>query len=138
MIAAFIGLAAWGVWKKPSLGLFAGYLFLILAETVFIRKPFTGSHFQPELFWSWRAWKVQRSQILTNVIMFIPVGILAGWLWKWKGLWFAAGLSLTVEALQLITKRGLMEFDDVLHNFLGATVGIVILIFVRKLITDMN
>ena len=70
--------------------------------------------------------------------MFIPVGILAGWLWKWKGLWFAAGLSLTVEALQLITKRGLMEFDDVLHNFLGATVGIVILIFVRKLITDMN
>lgn len=122
-IAIFIGLAVWKCWRWEG-GLLAGYAFLVLAETVLIRKQFTGSHFQPELFWSWKAWDKQRNQILTNVVMFVPVGVLAGWLWKWRGLWVAAGLSVTVELLQLVTARGLMEFDDVIHNCLGAVIGI--------------
>jgi len=89
-----------------------------------IRLPFTGKHFQPELFWSWKAWDKQRNQILTNVVMFIPIGILAGRLLNWKGLWIAFGLSMTVEVLQLVTSRGLMEFDDVIHNMIGAAIGI--------------
>ena len=40
-IAALLGVTAWRVWKKPSLGLLIGYTFLILAETVLIRKPFS-------------------------------------------------------------------------------------------------
>ena len=131
-IAIFLGVAAWRLWKKPSLGLLMGYAFLILAETVLIRKPFSGQHFNPEFFWSWRAWNVQRGQILTNVIMFAPVGVLTGHLWKWKGLWVAAGLSIAIELLQLITARGLCEFDDVLHNVLGAVIGIRIVILVEK------
>lgn len=122
----------WRLWKKPSLGLLVGYAFLILAETVFIRKPFTGEHLKLELFWSWRAWKVQKNQILTNVVMFIPVGLIAGWLWKWKGLWGATGLSLLIEVLQLVSGRGLCEFDDVIHNGLGAALGIVIIVLVAK------
>lgn len=122
----------WRIHKKPSLGVLVGYAFLILAETVFIRKPFVGSHFQPDLFWSWRAWDKQSGQVIANVVMFIPVGVLAGWLWKWKGLWFAAGLSFFVETLQLVTQRGLMEFDDVIHNCLGAAIGIgIVIIFLR-------
>jgi len=121
------------VWKKPSLGLLLGYAFLILAETVLIRKPFSGQHFQPQLLWSWRALDAQRSQILTNVIMFAPVGVLTGHLWKWKGLWVAAGLSITIELLQLITARGLCEFDDVIHNIIGAVIGVGIVMIGRKL-----
>ena len=41
-IAAFLGVASWRLWKRPSLGLLIGYAFLILAETVLIRKPFSG------------------------------------------------------------------------------------------------
>jgi glycopeptide antibiotics resistance protein len=119
---------AWGIWKKPSLGFLVGYSFLILAETVLIRKPFIGEHIQLELFWSWKQWSVQKNQILTNVVMFIPIGTLAGRLWKWRGLWYAAGLSFTVEVLQLVTARGLMEFDDVIHNCLGVAVGIMIVL----------
>ncbi|MBQ7149736.1 MAG: VanZ family protein, partial [Prevotella sp.] len=131
-IAVVVGLAVWRSWKKPSLGALVAYSFLILAETILTRKPFAGSHFQPELFWSWRAWDKQSGQVIANVIMFIPVGVLSGWLWKWKGLWFAAGLSFFVETFQLVTQRGLMEFDDVIHNCLGAAVGIVVLkIFMR-------
>lgn len=117
-------MTAWRVWKKPSLGLLVGYVFLILAETVLIRKPFVGEHIKFELFWSWRVWAVQKEQILTNVIMFVPVGVLVGWIWRWRGLWAAAGLSIFIEILQLITARGLCEFDDVFHNMVGAVIGV--------------
>ena len=131
-IATLLGVAAWRLWKKPSLGILAGYAFLILTETVLIRKPFLGEHIKLELFWSWKQWNVQKEQILTNVAMFIPIGVLAGWLWKWKGLLVAAGLSLLVEVLQLITSRGLLEFDDVLHNMIGAAVGVGIVMVAGK------
>ena len=129
-------MTAWRVWKKPSLGLLIGYVFLILAETVLIRKPFVGEHIKLELFWSWRAWNVQRGQILTNVIMFVPVGVLVGWNWRWRGLWFAAGLSVFIEVLQLITARGLCEFDDVIHNMVGAAIGVGIVMIGRKLLGE--
>ena len=125
-------MAVWRIWKKLSLGILAGYAFLILTETVLIRKPFLGEHIKLELFWSWKQWNVQKEQILTNVAMFIPIGVLAGWLWKWKGLLVAAGLSLLVEVLQLITSRGLLEFDDVLHNMIGTAVGVGIVMVAGK------
>ena len=131
-IAVLLCVAAWKIWKKPSLGFLIGYSFLILAETVLIRKPFVGEHIKLELLWSWKQWNIQKNQILTNVAMFIPIGALAGWLWKWKGLWFAAGLSLLVEVLQLATSRGLLEFDDVLHNMIGAVLSVGIVMVAKK------
>lgn len=137
-IAAILGVAGWQLWKKPSLGLLIGYAFLILAETVLIRKPFSGQHFNPELFWSWRQWKIQKNQILTNVAMFIPIGVLAGWLWKWKGLRFAVGLSVGIEILQLVSGRGLCEIDDVVHNCVGAAAGIGIVMMARRLMSGQE
>ena len=49
--------------------------------------------------------------------------MLAGRIWRWKGLWVAARLSIVIELLQLITARGLCEFDDVIHNMVGAVIG---------------
>ena len=132
-IAVLIGVTAWRVWKKTSLGLLIGYVFLIIAETVLIRKPFVGEHIKLELLWSWRVWNVQKGQIIANVIMFIPVGVLAGRIWRWKGLWVAAGLSVFIEVLQLITARGLCEFDDVFHNMVGAVIGVGIVMICCKL-----
>ena len=132
VIAVLFGIATWRVWKRPSLGLLAGCSFLLLAETVLIRKPFSGQHFNPELFWSWKQWKIQKNQILTNVIMFVPVGVLTGHLWKWRGMWGAAGLSIVIEVLQLITARGLCEFDDIFHNIVGAGIGTAFVISLNK------
>ena len=135
-IATLLGVAVWRIWKKLSLGILAGYAFLILAETVLIRKPFAGEHLKLELFWSWRAWSVQQNQILANIIMFVPVGVLVGWIWRWRGLWVAAGLSVGIEILQLITARGLCEFDDVIHNMVGAAIGVGIVMIGRKLLGE--
>ena len=76
---------------------------------------------------------MQKGQIIANVIIFIPVGALAGWMWNWKGLLVAAGLSICIEVLQLITQRGLCEFDDVFHNLVGTAVGISAVIVISKL-----
>ena len=132
-IATLLGVTAWRVWKKPSLGLLLGYAFLILAEPVLIRKPFVGEHIKLELFWSWRAWNVQRGQIIANVIMFIPAGVLASCLWNGKGILTATGLSVGIEILQLVTNRGLCEFDDVFHNVIGAVIGVGVVMIGRKL-----
>lgn len=129
-------MAVWKIWKKPSLGLLIGYAFLLLAETFLIRKPFVGEHIQLELFWSWKQWNVQKEQILTNIIMFVPVGVLVGWIWRWRGLWAAAGLCVGIEILQLVTSRGLCEFDDVFHNMIGAVIGIGIVMIGRKLLGE--
>ena len=120
------------MWKKPSLGFLVGYAFLILTETVLIRKPFNGEHLKFELLWSWRAWSIQRKQILTNVFMFIPVGIMTGQLWKWRGLIATAGLSVVIEVLQLVSQRGLCEVDDLLHNMIGAVIGFGIVMMVKE------
>ena len=48
------------------------------------------------------------------------VVVLAGRTRKWHGLWIADGLSVVIEAFHLITARGLREFDDVMHNMIGA------------------
>lgn len=132
IIALAICSVVWLISKKPALGLIVGYVFLIVAETLLIRKPFEGRHFQPELFWSWRVWNVQREQILINVLMFIPVGILNGLLWKWRGLCFAYGMSIIIEMLQLLTSRGLCEFDDILHNMIGAAIGVSIIVLINR------
>ena len=132
-IAILLDVVVWRIWKKPIIGLLTGYSVLLLAETVLIRKSFAGEHLKLELFWSWRAWDVQRGQILTNVIMFVPIGLIAGRIWRWRGLWVAAGLSIAIELLQLITARGLCEFDDVLHNMIGAVIGTALVISLDKI-----
>ena len=97
-----------------------------------VRTPFAGEHLKLEPFWSWRAWNIQKNQILANIMMFLPVGILAGKLWKWESLLIAAGFSAAVEVLQLVTARGLCEFDDVIHNMIGALIGAVLVVAVFK------
>ena len=65
--------------------------------------------------------------------MFVPVGVFVGWLWKWRGMYFALGLSLSIELIQFFSKRGLMEIDDLIHNCFGTLIGIVFIVFVRKM-----
>ena len=65
--------------------------------------------------------------------MFMPVGVFAGYLWKWRGLIFAVLLSIAIELLQFVSCRGLCELDDVLHNSIGAVIGLGIVILIKKL-----
>ena len=129
--------------RKLNLGLLAGYLFFALAVTVLNRSPFTGNHFQPQLFWSWNVPRL-RDQIIMNVIGFIPVGFLLASVLSSTSLSIflsipiASLISLSIELLQLITSRGLFEFDDVFHNSLGAVIGVGLFICFRWLLSSAS
>ena len=64
---------------------------------------------------------------ILNVALFVPVGLLLGCGFRnltWKRA-FAIGamVSVFIEILQLIFRKGLCEVDDVIHNVLGCMVG---------------
>ena len=120
--------------KERKIGLLAGYMLIILGGTVLFRIPFAGQHFQPRLFWSYAVWTVQRKQIIINVIIFIPLGYFAAGLLKWKGIAVGLGLSVLIEVFQLISQRGLFEFDDILHNTLGTFIGVFICMLAETLV----
>lgn len=130
LIAVVIGLVMGVIRKDWMDGVLAAYLFFLLSETVLIRKIGATTGFRPEIFWSWKV-PVLRRQIYTNILMFIPVGLLVGKR-GWKGLLFAAGCSMVIELLQLVSRRGLFEFDDIIHNTLGAAIGIGLWMLMRK------
>ena len=106
------------------------YVLLIYCSTVFFRN--TGElqyDFMP--FWSYRDYftGVQGllAEIIMNVVVFVPVGLLAGTVFRsmsWKKvLVIGMCLSVGIEALQLVFRKGFSEFDDVMHNTLGCLIG---------------
>ena len=67
------------------------------------------------------------TQIIGNVVAFIPVGLLLGCVlgrmkW-WTVLLIGGGFSLLIEILQFVFKRGFAEVDDVVHNMAGCAIG---------------
>ena len=105
--------------KKWVVGLLIGYVIIILSVTLLFRTSFEGQHFQPQLFWSYEVWEIQKKQIIANILLFIPFGVITGSLWKWKGIIAGTVVSTTVELLQFVSSRGLFEFDP--GEILGTT-----------------
>lgn len=141
LIAVVFGVVI-GLWKKDwSIGFLVGYVFFLLAETVLIRKPGT-LRYELIPFWSWaevfKKWpmtatgKMYLRQIILNIAMFIPVGMVLSRKAGWKGILIAAGISAMIEIMQLVSHRGLFEFDDIIHNALGAAAGYGLKALIRK------
>lgn len=107
------------------------FLLLVLNETVFNRaaKEVYQFNFQP--FWSYEAIKNGKESLIKehflNVALFIPLGMLICVVLQkkrwWRALIFGCSVSLLIEVMQLVMKRGLCEFDDVMHNTLGCLLG---------------
>lgn len=115
--------------------LFFEFVFLVLGMTVFYRH--TDSKAVVYLpFWSYvSVWRYRNMavlyEIILNVLLFVPIGFLWGtqrFKHTTKQQWFVAfllglGLSLGIESLQLLFKKGSFEIDDIIHNTLGCLMG---------------
>ena len=110
------------------------FLLIVLGSTVFGRIPGIRSY---ELLPLWSSGAIIRGnqgilqEVLLNCVLLFPVGILLPLILsrplKWyQGLLFGAIVSGCIELLQLITCRGLFEFDDIFHNSLGCMVGCIL------------
>ena len=128
LLAVGIAVLVWAWSGKWRTGLLAGYLFLILVVTVLDRSPGPKMTYELIPFWSYGV-KSLRMEILLNIILFIPVGLLAP---KWKTVGLAAGNSMLIELAQMVSFRGLFEFDDVIHNALGTAVGVLLVLGIRR------
>lgn len=82
-------------------------------------------------FWHYEAFSQGRLQLLPelvmNVVVFIPLGFAFCLAFRRIRWWQAAlagmGLSVVIELLQWVFKRGCADIDDVIHNTLGCVMG---------------
>ena len=68
------------------------------------------------------------ANVLLNIAMFVPLGILLPWIHKLFRKWYVMlgsgfACSLAIEIFQAITGRGLFDVDDLFANTLGAIFG---------------
>ena len=85
------------------------------------------------------------ADIVNNVLLFLPIGVLMGLMvtqksQKWWRGWLVVVttgimLSVGIEGLQFVLKRGLCETDDVIHNTVGCLMGMA---FIKLLTLATN
>lgn len=122
-------------------GTLSFYMAMVAGVTLLNRESMAYHQWNFQLFWSHEA--VRRGsvssllQIISNIVMFMPWGFLVPYIWK-KMRSFSAvlsaslGFTLAIESVQLLTKRGLFELDDIIHNTIGGLLGYLIFAAWRK------
>jgi len=125
--------------KKIVLLVFIEYCFLLFCSTVIFRdnniEAVVDMKGFVNIFRDGNYYHVPEN--LMNIIVFVPIGILSCSIFRelkwWNVLIFGTGLSLSIEILQLLLKRGTTEFADVLNNTLGCLIGFMIVAIVKGL-----
>jgi glycopeptide antibiotics resistance protein len=114
--------------RNSLLIVLGGYIFFILCTTLLFRHSSDIMQFQFFPFWSYDVlnYKIV-AQLILNVLMFIPIGFLLGTIMKeirWmQVIEMGCLLSAAIEILQLLTRRGVCNIDDVIHNTIGCAIG---------------
>ncbi|MBP5279088.1 MAG: VanZ family protein [Erysipelotrichaceae bacterium] len=85
------------------------------------------------------------SQVYLNVVMFIPLGYLLPYVFDFyrthirtKVVFTSFLLTMIIENLQLITKRGFYDTDDIISNTLGGFIGAQLYILFAYVLTHPN
>lgn len=132
------------------------YLFLIVCSTILIRTPKDDDVYELVPFWNYHDIFLQKDpmdlwEVVLNILLFVPVGVLltaigsigdkgGGRSHRYKWYFIAAYstlISFFIEITQLITKRGLCETDDLIHNTLGCMIGYGLFGIFRKRICNI-
>ena len=115
-------------WRKIAKLLLIEYVFLIYCSTVIFRETNDTTKYKPTTIETYKEIIEKGSlridpEILMNVLVFVPLGLLVCSAIKsvkwWQTLMIGCGMSVSIELLQYILKRGTTEFGDVLvsHHF---------------------
>lgn len=81
-----------------------------------------------ELFSTWGINDRNNAYVVENVLLFIPYGFLGAWTSGRLRRILLCGVfgfltSVGIESLQLVTRRGFFQIDDILTNTLGTVIG---------------
>ena len=111
------------------------FIFVVLSSTILTRTSNKERMYKLMPFWSWK--EVIRGNVkfleenLLNLILLFPFGLLLPFAFYRKISWYKAlfvGLvfSFFIEINQLMLCRGTFEWDDIIHNSLGAMIGCIV------------
>ena len=116
-------------------GILIAYFGVVVGVTLLLRGSYYGyandvihplfySYREAWIHWSAAAWR----NIIFNFCMFVPLGIWLPVGFKaFRKFWrtYLAGFMVTllIETVQLVTHRGIFEWDDVLGNTVGTMIG---------------
>ncbi len=80
---------------------------------------------------------IEWRNILINIVMFIPAGILLPCVikhqWSLTKLILSIALfSFIIEIAQMLTNRGIFELDDIINNTLGFIIGYALIRNIKK------
>lgn len=129
--------------KGVILWILVNYIILLLFFTVFGRRSWDYYRYNFEAGYSYLAAFLDGNydlliQIVANIVIFVPIGIMSSCLFKmcvWgKGLSFGLLISLIIEVLQFVLRRGCCEIDDLISNLIGTMIG-CLLISIYRLLT---
>ena len=110
------------------------YIVTLLYVTVFSRMPVQEIRLQLIPFFEFN--RVKGIGFVENMILFVPSGALLLLSFSWRtraGLAFGFLLSLGVEAIQYASHRGVTDIDDLIANTLGAALGTIFCLAVKRL-----
>ncbi|TAE47957.1 MAG: VanZ family protein [Bacteroidetes bacterium] len=86
--------------------------------------------------------RIDYSEIIMNVVVFVPLGIYAGMLFRrwafWKNLLFFFLTSCMVEVIQWLLKIGAFDVTDMITNTSGGILGFVICKVIEKLFNNQG
>ena len=119
------------LWTKSRIFFIFVFIVYVIATVqiaYFSREPGSRNSLDLVLFSTWGDDPLSRSYVVENVIMFLPLGILVPVIWKsmrhfHKCLFLSLICTVGIETMQLVTKRGYCQIDDVVMNTLGGMIG---------------
>ena len=125
--------------RKASIYMFIGYVVLVLCTTIIFRTEYDEMKYVLCPFGSYIGlYNKLLAQNILNIVLFMPIGFFAGAALKKKHLLNAIKigvvLSLSIEVIQLISRRGICNIDDVIHNTLGCIIGFAGFVLCYKMV----
>ena len=121
--------------RWEMVALFAVYIITLLVITIVAREareeqpvymiPFGDLYFIIKNRYPWYVDNIILLNAL-NAALFIPYGFLAREVMRGKmliPLLSSIAVSLVIEILQLITKKGVFDINDIMYNTIGALIG---------------
>lgn len=111
-----------------------GYIVTLLYVTVLSRQSILETRLQLIPFFEFNRFK--GVGFVDNMILFVPAGalfLLSVCPLLPRGLVFGFLLSLGIESIQYVTRRGVADIDDLIANTLGAALGAIFCLGVQQL-----
>lgn len=113
------------LWYYPDITFKPDYYFLNLRPFIWVNEVYD------------MGVRRMMSQLLLNIGMFVPLGLLLPIVFKvmgkfWKTAAAALGTTFIIETLQYFMGRS-ADIDDVIMNFVGGVIGYLVFILFRRL-----